>query len=59
MTIGKARTYEKHLPPVFLGAFDAEKIAFVQYNVVSEVFAQNDFDWTVTSSNHETKGFVR
>ena len=57
MTIGKAKTYEKHLPPVFLGAFDAEKIAFVQYNVISEVFAQNDFDWTVTSSNHETKEF--
>lgn len=57
MTIGKAKTYEKHLPPVFLGAFDAEKIAFVQYNVVSEVYAQNDFDWTVTSSNHETKEF--
>lgn len=57
MTIGKAKTYEKHLPPVFLGAFDAEKIAFVQYNVVSNVFSQNDFDWTVTSSNHETKEF--
>lgn len=57
MTIGKAKTYEKHLPPVFLGAFDAEKIAFVQYDAVSKVFAQNDFDWTVTSSNHETKEF--
>ena len=57
MTIGKAKTYEKHLPPVFLGAFDAEKIAFVQYNVVSNVFSQNDFNWTVTSSNHETKEF--
>lgn len=57
MTIGKARTFEKHLPPVFLGAFDAEKIAFIQYNVVSEIFNQNDFDWTVTSSNHNTKEF--
>ena len=57
MTIGKAKTYEKHLPPVFLGAFDAEKIAFVKYSVVSKVFTQNDFDWTVTSSNHETKEF--
>lgn len=57
MTIGKARTFEKHLPPVFLGAFDAEKIAFIKYNVISEVFVQNDFDWTVTSSNHETKEF--
>lgn len=58
MTIGKARTFEKHLPPVFLGAFDAEKIAFIQYNVVSEIFNQNDFDWTVTSSNHNTKEFA-
>jgi hypothetical protein len=58
MTIGKARTFEKHLPPIFLGAFDAEKIAFIQYNVVSEIFNQNDFDWTVTSSNHNTKEFT-
>lgn len=27
LTIGKARTYEDKLPPAFLGAFDAEKIA--------------------------------
>ena len=57
MTIGKARTFEKYLPTVFLGAFDAEKIAFIQYNIISPVFTQNDFDWTVTSSNHETKEF--
>jgi hypothetical protein len=29
LTIGKARTFDKHLPPAFLGAFDAEKIAFI------------------------------
>lgn len=57
LTIGKARTFEKYLPPVFLGAFDAEKIAFIKYDVVSEVFLQNDFDWKVTPSNHETKEF--
>lgn len=57
MTIGKARTYEKYLPPIYLGAFDAEKIAFLPYVVISEIFTQNDFDWTVTSSNHETKEF--
>lgn len=57
MTIGKAKTFEKYLPPVFLGAFDAEKIAFIRYNVVSAVFSQNDFDWTVTASNHDTKEF--
>ncbi len=57
LTIGKARTFEKYLPPVFLGVFDAEKIAFIQYGVISDVFSQNDFDWTVTPSNHETKEF--
>ena len=57
MTIGRAKTYEKYLPPVFLGAFDAEKIAFVPYESVMPVFSQNDFDWTVTPSNHETKEF--
>ena len=57
LTIGKARTFEKYLPPVFLGAFDAEKIAFIKYGVISEVFIQNDFDWTVTPSNHDSKEF--
>lgn len=31
LTIGKERTFEKNLPPIFLGAFDAEKIAFIEY----------------------------
>lgn len=57
LTIGKARTFEEYLPPLFLGAFDAEKISFMRYNVIAEVFVQNDFDWTVTPSNHETKEF--
>lgn len=57
LTIGKARTFEKYLPPIFLGAFDAEKIAFIQYEGISNVFIQNDFDWTVTPSNHESKEF--
>lgn len=57
MTIGRAKTYEKYLPPVFLGAFDAEKMAFVRYETIMPVFSQNDFDWTVTASNHNTKEF--
>ncbi len=57
LTIGKARTFDKHLPPAFLGAFDAEKIAFIQYNSVLDIFYQNDFNWNVTPSNHETKEF--
>ena len=57
LTIGKARTFEEYLPPVFLGAFDAEKIAFIKYDVISAVFNQNDFDWTITPSNHDSKEF--
>lgn len=57
LTIGKERTFEKHLPPMFLGAFDAEKIAFISYDVIAPVFFQNDFNWNVTPSNHDTKEF--
>lgn len=57
LTIGKARTFDKHLPPPFLGAFDGEKIAFVPYSEVSEIFYQNDFNWNVTPSNHATREF--
>lgn len=57
LTIGKARTFDKVLPPAFLGAFDAEKIAFVPYNAVLDIFYQNDFNWNVTPSNHDTREF--
>jgi hypothetical protein len=57
LTIGKARTFDKSLPPAYLGAFDSEKIAFIPYNDIHEIFYINDFNWTVTSSNHETKEF--
>ncbi len=59
LTIGKARTFDKFLPPAMLGAFDGEKIAFVPYNDIHEVFYINDFNWNVTPSNHETKEFKR
>lgn len=57
LTIGKARTFDKSFPPAFLGAFDAEKIAFVPYSEIVDVFYQNDFNWNVTPSNHDTKEF--
>lgn len=56
-TIGRERTFDKNLPPKFLGAFDAEKIAFIPFSAVMEVFFQNDFDWTVAPSDHESKEF--
>jgi len=49
LTIGKAKTFNQHLPPAFLGAFDAEKIAFVEYGKVQHLFYQSDFNW------HEAK----
>lgn len=57
LTIGKERTYEKEMPPYFLGAADAEKIAFVEYSKVMHIFAKNDFNWNVTPSDHSTKEF--
>jgi len=57
LTIGKARTFDKQLPPAFLGAFDAEKIAFIPYNAIQDIFYQNDFNWNITPSNYETKEF--
>ncbi len=57
LTIGKARTFDKFLPPSFLGAFDAEKIAFIPYNAVHDIFYVNDFNWNVAPSNHETREF--
>lgn len=57
LTIGKARTFDKYLPPAFLGAFDGEKIAFIPYNEIHHVFYINDFNWNVTPSNYDTKEF--
>ena len=57
LTIGKEKTFEKYLPPKFIGAFDAEKFAFIEYHKIQDVFYQNDFNWNVTPSNHETKEF--
>lgn len=57
LTIGKARTFDKTLPPTFLGAFDFKKIAFVPYISVQDIFYLNDFNWNVTPSNHDTKEF--
>ena len=57
LTIGKARTFDKFLPPPMLGAFDGEKIAFIPYSDIHEIFYQNDFNWNVTPSDYNTKEF--
>ena len=44
LTIGKERTFEKYLPPKYIGAFDAEKFAFIEYHEIRSIFYQNDFN---------------
>ena len=57
LTIGKARTFDKTLPPPFLGCFDCEKIAFVSYADIQDIFYQNDFNWKVAPSDAKTREF--
>ncbi len=57
LTIGKARTFDRHLPPKYLAAFNAERIAFIPYSEMVEIFYQNDFNWNVAPSDHETREF--
>lgn len=58
ITIGKARTFDRNLPPAYLGAFDAEKIAFISYNDIHDVFYITDFNWNITPSDYSTKEFI-
>ncbi len=57
LTIGKARTFETFLPPPFLAAFDAEKIAFIPYKEILPFFALNDFNWNVAPSDDTSREF--
>ena len=57
LTIGKVRTFDKILPPPFLGCFDCEKIAFVPYSDVQDIFYLNDFNWKVAPSDKKTREF--
>jgi len=57
LTIGKARTFDKTFPPTFLGAFDFKKIAFIEYLAIQDIFYENDFNWNIAPSNHETREF--
>ena len=57
LTIGRARTFDKYLPPPLLAAFDCAQIAFVPYTAVQAVFQQSDFNWRVAPSDHSTREF--
>ena len=57
LTLGKERPQDAILPPAFIGAFDAQKMAFLPYNAILGVLRQNDFNWNVAPSDHGTKEF--
>ena len=59
LTIGKARTFEKYLPPQYIGAFDCARFAFIPYHAIQDIFYQNDFNWNVTPSYHNSKEFIQ
>lgn len=59
LTLGKERPQDTILPPAFIGAFDAEKMAFLPYSNILEVLRQNDFNWNVPPSDHSTKEFLQ
>ena len=59
LTIGKARAYTRYQPPKFIGAFDAQQIAFLPYHEIHDIFRINDFDWkrAARPSDHGSKEF--
>lgn len=59
LTIGRASTVNNYNAPVFLGAFDAEKIAFIGFHDILDILYDHDIDWTVAPSDHTSKEFLR
>jgi hypothetical protein len=43
------------MPPQFLGVFDKEKMVFLEYHNVLELFHQNDFNWNEKPSSPSQK----
>ena len=58
-TIVKARPFDKIMPPLFLGCFDCEKIAFVPYSEIQDIYFSNkDINWDVAPPHRETREFL-
>ncbi|MFG5140341.1 hypothetical protein [Campylobacter lari] len=58
LTIGKHKFHVEQTPAL-IGAFDAEKIAFLSFSKIQEVFYKNDIDWSVTPSDHTSEQFLK
>ena len=57
LTIGKARTFDKTLPPAFLGAFDFKKIAFLDYVMFKIFFISTTLTGTLHQATTKQKNF--
>ncbi|MBC5856936.1 hypothetical protein Cjcuy013_00880 [Campylobacter jejuni] len=58
LTIGKYKFYTEQTPNL-LCAFDAEKIAFLPFSSLQEIFYQSDIDFSITPSNHKSEQFLK
>lgn len=58
LTIGRNQLHTTHMPPNYLGAFDAQKMAFVEYHKVQDVFFQNGINWKVPANKHHSEQFI-
>ena len=59
ITIGKAKTHEKLLPPYYLGAFDNEKIAFIEFHNIIGALYNSEINWNVPPSDHKSDTFLQ
>ena len=60
LTIGANELYRVHNIPYFIGAFDAEKIAFLPYKYAKDFITRNDFDWkNITPSDYKSADFAK
>lgn len=58
LTIGKHKFHTEQTPNL-LCAFDAEKMAFLRFSSLQEIFYQNDIDFSITPSNHKNEQFLK
>ncbi|MGX2972355.1 hypothetical protein [Helicobacter sp. T3_23-1059] len=60
LTIGAQSLHKIHNIPEFIGAFDAQKIAFLPYKYAKDFIARNDFDWkNITPSDYTSLDFAK
>lgn len=58
LTIGKYKFYTEQTPNL-LCAFDGEKIAFLPFACLQEIFYQSDINFSVMPSNHTSEQFLK